>query len=204
MRTRVISGEEHIAKGEFRMAENESQVYHIVAYWFEGQDRAAQVLDLVKGHAKDFGVKVQAWAVISVDQKGKTHVKETGKGGLGAGVGAGVGVVLGLLGGPAGLLLWTLGGAALGGAAGKHFGAVIPPDQLKALGAAMKPNTSAIMVLLEDMAAEKLSQTLGKEGAHVVTVTLGDQASGEVVSYGAIDLGEAAEPAEAEEPAKEE
>jgi uncharacterized membrane protein len=180
------------------MAEEKSQVFHVIAYWFEGQDRAEQVLDLIKGHAKDVGVKVQAWAIVSVDTKGKTHVKETGRGGLGAGAGAGVGVLLGLLGGPAGLLVWTLGGAALGGAAGKHFGAVIPQDQLKALGAAMKPNTSAIMVLLEDKVAEQLTVEMGKQGAQVLTVTLGDQATGEVVSYGAVDLGEGAEPAEAE------
>ena len=186
------------------MAEDKSQVYHVVAYWFEGQDRAKQVLDLMKGHSKDLGVKVKAWAVVSVDEKGKTHVKETGRGGLGAGVGAGMGVFLGLIGGPAGLLLWTLGGAALGGAAGKHFGAVIPQDQLKALGAAMNPNTSAIMVLLEDTAAEKLSATLGEQGAKIVTLTVGDQASGEVMTVAAVDLGEGAEPAEAEEPAKEE
>jgi uncharacterized membrane protein len=184
------------------VAEQKSQVYHVVAYWFEGQDRAKQVLDLIKGNAKALGVKVQAWAIVSVDSNGKTHVQETGKGGLGAGVGAGVGVLLGLIGGPAGLLLWTLGGAALGGAAGKHFGAVIPPDQLKALGAAMKPNTSAIMVLLEDKAAETLTNEMGKQGAQVLTVTLGDQATGEVVSYAAVDLGEGAEPAEPAAPAE--
>jgi len=187
------------------MADDAAQVYHVVAYWFEGEKRAKQVLDLVKSQSKNLGVKVQAWAVVSVDSKGKTHVSETGRGGLGSGVGAGVGALLGLIGGPAGLLLWTLGGAALGGAAGKHFGAVIPQDQLKALGAMMAPNTSAIMVLLEDTAAEKLGQTLGKEGAQVVTLTLGDQASGEVMSFGAVDLGEGAEPAEADDaPAKTE
>jgi uncharacterized membrane protein len=173
-----------------------SQVYHVVAYWFEGEKRAGEVMDLIKGHAKDYGVSVKAWAVVAVDSKGKTHVKETGRGGLGAGVGAGVGVLLGLIGGPAGLLLWTLGGAALGGVAGKHFGAVIPQDDLKALGAMMKPNTSAIMVLLEDQAAEALTEKMGEQGAQVLTVTVGDQASGEVASYGAVALGEDAAPAD--------
>jgi uncharacterized membrane protein len=179
-----------------------SQVYHVVAYGFEGQDRAEQVMDLIKKHAGESGLKVKAWAVISVNSKGKVKVSETSKAGLGAGVGAGAGVLLGLIGGPAGLLLMTLGGAALGGVAGKHMGNVVPEDQLKALGASMEPNTSAILVLMEDVAAEKVNQTLAPYAPSTVTLTVGDQASGELVQAEYVDFSAAVDKAEADAKAK--
>lgn len=181
-----------------------AEVYHVVAYGFEGQDRAEQVMDLIKSHAPSAGLQVKAWAVISVNSKGKVKVSETSKAGLGAGVGAGAGALLGLIGGPAGLLLMTLGGAALGGIAGRHMGNVIPEDQLKALGATMKPNTSAILVLLEDTAAEKVNNALAPYAPSTVSVTVGDQASGELVQAEYVDFSAAAEKAEADAKAKKE
>ena len=159
-------------------------------------------MDLIKKHAGESGLKVKAWAVISVNSKGKVKVSETSKAGLGAGVGAGAGVLLGLIGGPAGLLLMTLGGAALGGIAGKHMGNVIPEDQLKALGASMEPNTSAILVLMEDIAAEKVNQTLAPYAPSTVTLTVGDQASGELVQAEYVDFSVAVDKAEADAKAK--
>jgi uncharacterized membrane protein len=181
-----------------------SQVYHVVAYGFEGQDRAGQVMDLIKSNAPSAGLQVKAWAVISVNSKGKVKVSETSKAGLGAGVGAGAGALLGLIGGPAGLLLMTLGGAALGGIAGRHMGNVIPEDQLKALGAAMKPNTSAILVLLEDTAAEKMNNALAPFAPSTVSITVGDQASGELVQAEYVDFSAAVEKAEADAKTKKE
>jgi uncharacterized membrane protein len=179
-----------------------SQVYHVVAYGFQGEDRAGQVMDLVKKHSKDAGLQVKAWAVVSVNSKGKVKVNETSKSGLGAGIGAGTGVLLGLIGGPAGLLLMTLGGAALGGVAGKHMGNVVPEDQLKALGASMQPNTSAIMLLLEDTAAEKVNEALLPYAPSTVTLTVGDQASGEMVQAQYVDFSAAVEKAEADAKAR--
>jgi uncharacterized membrane protein len=113
-----------------------------------------------------------------------------GRGGMGTAAGVSVGAVLGLLGGPAGLLIWSLGGALAGGVAGKYLGHQFDSDTLKAIGAGMAPNTSAIIVIIQDKAAEKLAAELGEYDATVLTVTLGDQISGEVASYGAVSLGE--------------
>ena len=177
------------------MSKESPQVYHVVAFQFEGRDRARQVIDLIKkgGRAQEY--KVPAWAVVEVDDKGKTQVKQSGRGGVGAAAGAGVGVLLGLIGGPAGLLAWTLGSALVGGIAGKRLGQPFDADQLKAFAVDMAPNTSGILVVIEDKLAQDAAVAMGEYGAKVVTLTLGDQLSGEVASFAAVDLGEDAEEA---------
>jgi uncharacterized membrane protein len=173
-----------------QVSEQSPRVYHIVAYQFEGRNRAEQVIDLLKKARRDGEYKVPAWAVIEVDDKGKAHVSQSGRGGVGAAAGAGVGVLLGLIGGPAGLLFWTLGSSLLGGLAGKYLGHQFDADQLKALAVNMAPNTSAIVVVIEDQYAEAAAKSLGEYDAKVVTVTLGDQLSGEMASFATVDLGE--------------
>jgi uncharacterized membrane protein len=185
------------------MSKESPQVYHIVAFQFEGQDRARQVVDLIKKGGRSQEYKVPAWAVVEVDDKGKALVKQSGRGGAGAAAGAGVGVLLGLIGGPAGLLAWTLGSALVGGIAGKRLGQPFDADQLKAFAADMAPNTSGILVVIEDKLAQDAAAAMGEYGAKVVTLTLGDQLSGEVASFGAIELGDdAEEAAEADTPEK--
>jgi uncharacterized membrane protein len=180
------------------MSQNESVVYHLVAYEFAGKDRASDVVSLVKkaGHAEDF--KVKAWAVMEVNDKGKAAIHQSGHGGIGTAAGLGVGALLGLVGGPAGLLIWAVGGALIGGIAGKYMGHQFDSAQLKALTADMEPNSSAIIVIIEDKAAEAMAKEMSPYGAKVVTVTLGSQLSGEVESFAAVDLGEDSETPAAE------
>jgi len=160
------------------------------------------VVDLIKKAGKSQDFKVPAWAVVEVDDNGKTHVKQSGRGGLGAAAGAGIGVLLGLIGGPAGLIAWTLGSALIGGIAGMKMGHQFDSNQLKAMAVDMLPNTSAIIVVIQDTLAENVAKDMGDYGAKVVTVTLGDQLSGEVASYAAVDLGEGAEEESAAAPDK--
>lgn len=183
-------------------AKGTSEVYHIVAFEFEGKDRAAQVVDLIKKAGKSQDFKVPAWAVVEVDDNGKAHVKQSGRGGMGAAAGAGIGVLLGLIGGPAGLIAWTLGSALVGGIAGMKMGHQFDSNQLKAMAVDMLPNTSAIIVVIQDTLAENIAQDMGEYGAKIVTVTLGDQISGEVATYAAVDLGEDAEEESAAAPDK--
>ncbi|MFL7838073.1 MAG: DUF1269 domain-containing protein [Candidatus Promineifilaceae bacterium] len=173
------------------MSENAVEVYRLVIVEFAGQDRAKQVVDLVRNNEKAAGVDVKAWAVVEVDEKGKAHVKQSGHGGWGAGIGAGTGVLLGLIGGPAGLLVWALGGALVGGLAGKYLGHQFDEDQLKAVAAAMEPNTSGLVMVVEDELAQHVAEDLGVEDGEVVIVDLADQMSGEFAEVASINLGEA-------------
>jgi len=185
------------------MAEQAANVaYDLVVFSFPGEKRAGEVVSLLRSSGKEAGLKVKAWAVVAVDEKGKSHVDASGHGGLGAAAGAGVGVILGLIGGPAGLLIWTLGAATLGGIAGKKMGAFLPADELKAIAAQMQPNSSALVVVIEDQNVKQAMDQMGAQGASVLTVTLGDQASGELAQYAAIDLGDAGAAADESAPAE--
>ena len=175
------------------MTEQTASVYHLVAVEFAGQDRAKQIVDLVRSERRGRDYKVAAWAVLEVDQKGKSHVTQSGHGGKGAAVGAGTGAVLSLLGGPAGVLAWALGGALIGGLTGKFLGQNFDADQLKAIGAGMEPNSSALVVLIEDKGMAQFAAEMGSPDAQIVTVSVGSQISGELAQVAAIDLGEEGE-----------
>lgn len=174
------------------MAEKDNVAYHIVALEFAGQDRAKQVVDLVKKGQKGAGIKVQSWVVVEVDEKGKSHVKQTGHGGMGATLGGATGALLALIGGPAGVLVWLLGGAALGGVAGKYFGRDFDPDAVKAMAASMEPNSSALLMIIEDEMLEQVEAEFGDEG-QFYSFTVGSQLSGELATVTAVDLGEVGE-----------
>ena len=171
------------------MSEQETaSVYHILAFTFPGKDRAAEVAKTLKIGAKDAGLKIVAGAVIEVDERGKTHVHQPGRGGMGTTLGLGIGTVLGLVGGPAGLLVWAAGGALMGGVAGKYLGRNLPQDALKQLGQQMEPNTSAILAIAQDKEAESVINSMEGYNANIVTFTVGDQLSGEIAQYVAAEV----------------
>jgi uncharacterized membrane protein len=180
-----------------------NEAYRIAIIKFAGQDRAKQVVDLVKKQEKKLDLEVKAWAVVEVNEKGKMDVKQQGHGGWGAAIGGGTGVLLGLIGGPAGLLVWALGGALVGGLAGKYLGHQFDEDELKAVAAAMEPNTSGLILVVEDQLVEKVADELGVDDGEILTITLADQISGEMETVAAVDIGDAGA-ADAEDAAGEE
>ena len=168
---------------------SDAAVYNIIAFVFADKDTALQVSKELKASAKPAGYKIVANAVVEVDDKGKPHVHEAGHGRWGAGIGAVTGVgMLALLGGPAGLLVWAVAGGAIGGVIGKHMGRAIPADDLRKLAAQMQPNTSAILAMVEDKEAEALIGDLQGYKAQVVTLTVGDETSGEIAQAVAVDV----------------
>lgn len=160
--------------------ESPNTIYHILAFVFADRSTALQVSKAVKESAKPAGYKVIANAVVEVDENGKPHVHEAGHGGWGTGGGLVVGGLLGLIGGPAGLLIWAVAGGAIGGIMGKFMGRAIPASDLKQLAAQMQPNTSAILVMVEAKADEAVIDELKGYNAQVVTLTVGDELSGEI------------------------
>ena len=85
-----------------------------------------------------------------------------------------------LIGGPAGLLAWTVGGAVVGGVAGKYLGRPFSKGDLKEIGEAMQPDTSAFLLLVEDWESEAVIDKMKGFNANVVTLTVGDELSGEI------------------------
>ncbi len=181
-----------------------STVYNIIAFVFADKDTALQVSKELKASAKPAGYKIVANAVVEVDDKGKPHVHEAGHGRWGTGIGAVAGGgMMALLGGPAGLLVWAVAGGAIGGVIGKHMGRAIPAEDLKKLAEQMQPNTSAILAMVEDKAAEQLIGDMQGYKAQVVTLTVADEVSGEVAAAVAVDVEAPAAPAAAPAPAAE-
>lgn len=168
--------------------ENSAAVYNIIAFVFADRDTALAVSKELKASAKPAGYKIIANAVVEVDEKGKAHVHEAGHGGWGTGIGAVSGGALALIGGPAGLLVWAVAGGVIGGLIGKHMGRAIPADDLKKLAAQMQPNTSAILAMVEDTATEQIIGDLQGYQAQVVTLTVGDEVSGEIAQAAAVQV----------------
>ena len=83
-----------------------SSIYNILAFQFVGQDTADQTVKEIRASGMLEGFKIVAQVIVEQDAKGKVHVHETGKGGMGATVGAVGGGLLSLIGGPVGVLAW--------------------------------------------------------------------------------------------------
>lgn len=162
---------------------DKSAVYNILAFQFQGKETAKETVAQIKESGALEGQAIVAEAIVSVDEKGKTHIHEPGKGGVGTTVGVVVGGLLGLIGGPAGLLAWTVGGAVVGGVAGKYLGRPFSKGSLKEIGDAMDPDTSAFLLLVEDVESEVVIDKMDGYNANVVTLTVGDELSGEIAQY---------------------
>jgi uncharacterized membrane protein len=171
--------------------EPQNAVYNIVAFVFADPKKAKAVhdeLSAAKYAATEQGYKIVANAVVEMDEKGKAHIHEGGHGGWGTVGGVAVGGLLGLIGGPAGLLAWAVAGGVIGGFAGKIGGRAIPKADLEKLSAQMKPNTSAILAIIQDKGAEQLINHMTPYKAQVVTLTVGDETSGEIAQAVAADV----------------
>jgi len=187
--------------------QEQSAVYNILAFMFKGTNTASDILKQAKADHAFKGEKILAQAVVEHDAKGKIHIHEPGHGEIGAVVGGVVGggleavaggavatevaVVAGsaaagllaLMGGPVGLLVWVAAGALIGGVAGQYLGRPISKGDLEQIGQAMPPDTSAILALIEDKESEGLVKSMKGYNAQVVTLTVGDELSGELAAF---------------------
>jgi uncharacterized membrane protein len=171
---------------------NDSAVYKILAFVFDGQGTAKQNLEDAKSSGALEGYEIVAQAIVEQDPKGKVHIHEPGHGGVGAVVGGMAGGLLGLIGGPVGILAWAVGGAVVGGVAGKYLGRPFPKGDLEEIGEAMSPDTSGILLLLEDTYSEAAVNSMTGYNANVVTLTVGDELSGQIAQYTAGEATDAA------------
>jgi uncharacterized membrane protein len=162
---------------------NGSAVYNILAFTFDGQPTAGQIVREIKSSGALEGYYIVAECVVEQDAKGKVHIHEPGHGGIGATLGAVGGGLLGLIGGPVGLLAMAVGGGVVGGVAGHYLGRPIRKGKLEEIGEALPPDSSAFLLLLEDTYSEGVINDMSDYNAKVVTLTVGDELSGEIQSY---------------------
>ena len=94
--------------------QGQAAVYNIVVFNFAGKDTAKETIKEAKKAGALDGYDIVVEAIVEQDEKGKVHFHEPGHGIMGGAIGAGGGALLGLIGRPAGLLAWTVGGAVVG------------------------------------------------------------------------------------------
>jgi uncharacterized membrane protein len=140
---------------------------------FEGEDRAADVLDELKKHEATKSIHWKNSAVITKDEEGKLAFKTPMTALAGTVFGAIVGGIVGLLlGGP-------VGGIVLGGVAG-HFGLknkvidLEPDEENQQITELMTSSSSAIIAGIAGEQVEVLLTVLDEYGAQVVRQALDD------------------------------
>jgi len=166
----------------------DDHVYHMILFAFRGNKRAADVLDDIKRSQKLGGYRLLVQAVVERDVQGEVTIHEPGRGGVGGSIGAVTGGLIGLLGGPIGIVALAVAGGVAGGVAGHFAGRAIPAEDLRRMGNALPPDSSGLIVLIEDFESEKIINELEGYQAEVVTLTIGDELSGELETLVAADI----------------
>jgi uncharacterized membrane protein len=113
---------------------------------YNGEDTASQVFKSMKSAQGETGERIESYAIVSKDLKGKVTVRDQRK--RDAGVGAVLGGVIGLLGGPVGVAAGATAGGAAGYLTGDAVG--IPRDKVESMKSSLTPDSSALVVVLED------------------------------------------------------
>ena len=180
-------------KKEKSKKQEKSNVFDILAFNFAGEDTAKEAVKEIKSSGLLDGYAVVAEVIVSQDEKGKVHVHEPGHGTFGTFTGGVAGSLLSLFGGPVGFLTWVVGGAVVGGVAGKYLGRPFKKGDIKEFGESMVPDSSAFLLLCEDVFSEAIVDSMKGVNTNVVRLTVGDELSGELAQLTAaeadVDLG---------------
>lgn len=159
--------------------------YDILAANFTGQDTAQEMLKAMKSSGVLEPYLITAQAVVEQDPAGKVHVHTPGHGVFGAAGGAALGGLLGLLGGPVGVLTLGVAGAAIGGAAGHVWGRVVPKEDLAELAQHLAPDSSALLLLIEASDSDDLRDRLQGYSDQVVRLRVGEELAQELADFAA-------------------
>lgn len=151
----------------------------IIVANFDTEDGAKDALKAVK-HEK---IKRGDVAILSKNEKGKIHVKETDDwgGGKGAVAGAVVGSFIPVLG--------TIGGAIIGGVAAKLRDGGFPNDKLKEMAESLEPDHSMYVMLTDSDSVEAVESVLAAAGGQLVSHPVSADLAGELEE--AAEAGEA-------------
>jgi uncharacterized membrane protein len=145
----------------------------VIVAAFQDEKAAKNALDVLKKAAKEGLIKIENAAVLSKDQKGKLHIKETGDmgGSRGAAIGGVGGAAIGLIAGAA-LVVPVAVGALVGGLTAKLRDSGFSDKRLESLGESLKPGSSAIVAVVEHIWVDKVKAELAKQRADVTTAEI--------------------------------
>jgi uncharacterized membrane protein len=140
--------------------QSETLVYAV----YNGQGTAAEVFKSMRSAQSSTGERIQSYAVVSKDLKGKVVVHDQRN--RDGRVGAILGGVIGLVGGPIGVAA----GAAAGGAAGYLTGDAvgISRDTVESMKQSLTPDSSALVVVLDDKWVKDVERDMNQAHARSV------------------------------------
>jgi uncharacterized membrane protein len=158
---------------EFKMAKDKNSS-KLVAIAYEGRETASEVLHEIQALQAAGDVVLEDAVIVERQQGTQVEIKQvqtpewksTKRGG-------GIGLIAGLLlGGP---IVGVMAGAGLGYMSGKLRDHGIPDKFIENLSASLKPDSSAIFLLVKEANAEKVLATLKPFQGHVLSTTLDDE-----------------------------
>ena len=144
-----------------RAASNPETLIYAV---YNGQETAGQVFKTMQSVQHDTGERIESYAVVSKDLKGSVRVRDQRT--RDAGVGAVLGGVVGLMGGPVGVAAGAATGGVVGYLTGDAVG--IPRDKVDSMKQSLTPDSSALVVVLEDKWVADVDKDMRQANARAV------------------------------------
>lgn len=156
-------------RGAFGLRPVMSAVELILAV-FGSQAQAVEALDDLRAGEENGALRLVNAAVLTKSAEGKPTVLDEqdlspARGSL---FGALVGGLVGLLGGPVGTVIGAVAGAATGGLAAAKMDLGFDDEFLNEVKAALKPGTSALLLLVEAGGGDRVSKALQEMGAELL------------------------------------
>lgn len=149
----------------------------LVAVAFDAPEDAGRALKFVERAQKKSTLKVLNAAVLVKDAAGNVTVKDTRDidPKKGRRLGAVTGGLIGLVGGPVGLVVGALAGAGAGSVAGSKIDFGFSEQFLGGLKKYLRPDTSALILLIEHGYYQQLSEVIAEEEGVFFQQTLTDK-----------------------------
>jgi uncharacterized membrane protein len=139
---------------------SETLVYAV----YNGQNTASDAFKTMRSAQSATGERIESYAIVSKDLKGTVRVRDQRK--RDAGVGAILGGVIGLVGGPIGVAAGATAGGAMGYLTGDAVG--IPRDKVESMKQSLTPDSSALVVVLDDRWVQDVERDMNQAHARAV------------------------------------
>lgn len=156
---------------------------------FAEESKAQKAMQALQRLVDDGRISVRNAAILVKNREGRVSAKEMGDVGLkqGALFGAIVGGLIGLVGGPVGAVVGAVAGATTGGVAARAIDFGFPEDYLADLQASLQPGSSALIVLVEKLWADKIIEDLSRFDGHVIRHVLKEEVAAHLAAVGALE-----------------
>jgi uncharacterized membrane protein len=123
---------------------------------YDSPSGASDAFKALRETQREGVINIDAFAVISKDDRGRVRVHSTQR--RGARAGAIVGALIGAVGGPAGALAGAGAGGGIGYLTGRSVG--IPRADINAIRASLEPGSSALIAVIDERWVTDLERSL--------------------------------------------